>query len=103
MDVYQLLVKTNLINMSMENNLNQLEPPALIDAFLKYPPETFDVYDSKESLPYFTTQFNLLTTLDVPVRKKIESMVGYKYWGKLLYLSTCFIGTTVTFCHADCR
>ncbi|ENV46370.1 hypothetical protein P255_00509 [Acinetobacter brisouii CIP 110357] len=82
--------------MSVEINLNQLEPQALIDAFLKYPPETFEVQSSKEGLPYFTTQFNLLTTLDIPVRQKVESIFGYQFWGKLLYLSTCFIGTTVT-------
>lgn len=82
--------------MNVKTNLNQLEPQSLIDAFLKYPPDTFNVQDSKENLSYFTTQFNLLTTLDIPVRKKVESIIGYQHWGKLLHLSTCFIGTTVT-------
>lgn len=82
--------------MNMQTNLNQLEPQSLVDAFIKHPPETFKVQNSQDFLPFFYTNFNLLTTLDVPLRKKIESAWGYPYWGKLLYLSTCFIGTTVT-------
>jgi len=82
--------------MFMQTDLNQLEPQALVNAFLKHSPETFEVYDSKDFLPFFTTNFNLLTTLDIPVRKKIESALGYRLWGRLLHLPTCFIGTTVT-------
>ncbi|SPL70963.1 GNAT family N-acetyltransferase [Acinetobacter stercoris] len=80
----------------MYNDLNRLEPENLVDAFLKYPPATFNVHDSQDFLPFFTTDFNLLTTLEVAARKKIESAFGYKCWGRLLHLSTCFIGTTVT-------
>lgn len=80
----------------MRTDLNQLEPQSLVDAFLKYPPETFRIQNSADFLPFFTTKFNLLTTLDVADRKKIESFFAYSYWGKLLNLSTCFIGTTVS-------
>jgi len=80
----------------MQTDLNQLEPQSLVDAFLKHPPETFKVFNAPNFLPFFTTNFNLLTTLDIPVKKKIESVIGYSYWGRLLHLETCFIGTTVT-------
>jgi predicted N-acyltransferase len=82
--------------MTMQTDLNQLEPHSLVDAFLQHPPETFEVRHTDDFLPFFITDFNLLTTLDIPVKKKIESAFGYQYWGRLLHLKTCFIGTTVT-------
>ena len=80
----------------MQTDLNLLEPQSLVDAFIQHPPENFEVNDSKSFLPFFTTNFNLLTTLDIPVKKRIESILGYKIWGRILYFKTCFIGTTVT-------
>ena len=80
----------------MQTDLNQLEPQALIDAFLKYPPQGFKLHHLNDSLTCFSTDFNLLTTLDIPVKKRIENTVGYAYWGKLLHLQSCFLGTTVT-------
>ncbi|WP_353164906.1 GNAT family N-acetyltransferase [Acinetobacter sp.] len=80
----------------MHTDLNQLEPQSLVDAFVQHPPEKFEVHHTKDFLPFFITDFNLLTTLDIPVKKKIESTFGYPYWGRLLHLKTCFIGTTVT-------
>lgn len=82
--------------MTMQTDLNQLEPHSLVDAFIQHPPKMFDVNDSSDFLTFFTTDFNLLTTLDLPVKKRIESTLGYSYWGRFLHLKTCFIGTTVT-------
>ncbi len=80
----------------MQTNLNQLEPQSLVDAFLKHPPQNFNVQNHADFLPFFSTDFDLLTTLDTPVRQRISKLPAYAYWGKLLHLSTCFIGTTVT-------
>ncbi|TCM59504.1 peptidoglycan biosynthesis/recognition protein [Acinetobacter calcoaceticus] len=80
----------------MRTHLNQLEPQQLVDAFLKHPPQGFDVHNSPDFIPYFSTNFDLLTTLDAPVRQKIISIMGYRYWGKALHFSSCFVGTTVT-------
>ena len=82
--------------MTMQTDLNQLEPHSLVEAFIQHPPKMFDVNNSTGSLTFFTTNFNLLTTLDIPVKKRIESMFFYQYWGRFLHLKTCFIGTTVT-------
>lgn len=82
--------------MTMQTDLNQLEPQSLVDAFIQHPPEMFEIHHTEDFLPLFITDFNLLTTLDIPVKKKIESAFGYQYWGRLLHLKTCFIGTTVT-------
>ncbi|ENX35562.1 hypothetical protein F889_01231 [Acinetobacter colistiniresistens] len=80
----------------MDKNLNQLEPQAVVDAFLQHPPLSFQVHSPQHFLPYFYTDFDLLTTLDTDVHKKVKALPGYKLWGKLLHLKTCFIGTTVT-------
>lgn len=74
---------------------NQLEPQSLVDAFLMHPPKDFSLV-MEEDIPAFNMQFNLLTTLDVPVKKKIEQLYWYKHWGKLLEFPTCFLGTTVS-------
>ncbi len=80
----------------MTINLNQLEPQAVVDAFLKHPPLSFQVHSPSDFLPYFYTEFDLLTTLDTDLLKKIKALPGYQIWGKLLHFKTCFIGTTVT-------
>ena len=80
----------------MTINLNQLEPQAVVDAFLKHPPLSFQVHSPSDFLPYFYTEFDLLTTLDTDLLKKIKALPGYSTWGKILHFKTCFIGTTVT-------
>ncbi|ALH95896.1 peptidogalycan biosysnthesis protein [Acinetobacter equi] len=79
----------------MTRFLNQLEPQSLVDAFLKHPPQDFELYLEKE-IPAFTMQFNLLTTLDSKLKKKIENIYGYKRWKNFITFQTCFMGTTVT-------
>lgn len=79
----------------MSTFFNQLEPQNLVNAFLKHPPKEFELNLSTQT-PSFNMQFNLLTTLDVPVRQKIESIYAYQKWGKLLQFPTCFMGTTVS-------
>ena len=79
----------------MAKFFNQLEPQSLVGAFLKHPPQDFQLVVENE-IPAFNMQFNLLTTLDTPLRKKIENLYLYKSWGKLFVFPTCFIGTTVS-------
>ncbi len=81
--------------MIIQADLNQLEPQTLVDAFLHHPPNTFQIHIEQDTFNCFTTDFNLLTTLDIPVKKRIESVLGYQFWGEILHLPTCFIGTTV--------
>ncbi|WP_445114944.1 GNAT family N-acetyltransferase [Acinetobacter sp. WZC-1] len=80
----------------MKTDLNQLEPQALVDAFLKYPPAGFQVHEPDNFLAFFYTRFNLLTTLDVALHQKIKALPGYRHWQNMLHLQTCFVGTTVT-------
>ncbi|MBF7685098.1 GNAT family N-acetyltransferase [Acinetobacter sp. B10A] len=80
----------------MDTGFNHVEPQCLVDAFLKHPPNAFEAQTLDVSFYAFSTQFNLLTTLDAPLRKKIQSVLGYQYWQRFVHFPTQFIGTTVT-------
>lgn len=75
--------------------LNQLEPQALVDTFLKHPPQDFEL-NQQDGIAAFNLSFNLLTTFDAPIRKKIQNLYAYSKWQKILHLPSCFIGTTVS-------
>ena len=79
----------------MNNFRNQLEPQSLVDAFLKHPPATFQLH-TECSDHFFSTNFDLLTTLEAPLRQRLLQSPGYRYWSKLLQRPTGFLGTTVT-------
>ncbi len=75
--------------------VNNIEPQALIVNFNRYPPVGFDVRMSEQGLPYFSTRFDLLTTMDKDARAKLLRWPGYRLWRRLLIIDTNFIGTTV--------
>ena len=76
--------------------LNQLEPDALVDAFMQQPPRDFNAWTLADSTPVFSAEFNLLTTLEPEVCRTITGWPCYKLWGEWLKPYTCFVGTTVT-------
>jgi len=78
----------------MEGYVNQLEPAGLIAAFAMYPPDGFDVRIAENGLPLFTTRFDLLTTVDPALRRRLASLPDFLGWRKWLTLETCFIGAT---------
>lgn len=75
--------------------LNQLEPDALVATFAEHPPVDFRVLDAAGT-PAFDAAFDLLTTADAPVRKRMLAAPGYRWWGRLLRWRTTFVGTTVS-------
>jgi hypothetical protein len=75
--------------------LNQLEPDALVAKFAEHPPVGFHVLDAAGT-PAFAASFDLLTTADAPVRKRVQAAPGYRWWGRLLRWRTAFVGTTVS-------
>ncbi len=75
---------------------NQLEPQSLVDAFLKHPPATFQLHSEYTGEHFFSTHFDLLTTLEAPLRQRLLKSPGYRYWSKFLQRPTGFLGTTVT-------
>ena len=86
--------------MTRGSYLNSLEPPQLYDAFIANPPLGFaarriDTDDG--SLPVFLTPFDLLTTLDDDVKKRVDKIPLVSYiGGALLRPRAIFCGTTVS-------
>lgn len=74
----------------------QLEPDALIDAFLLEPPAGFVAGRSPDGMPIFLAPFDLLTTADDAVRRRIARLPWYRHWRRLITWRTRFAGTTVT-------
>jgi predicted N-acyltransferase len=76
--------------------LNLLEPPTLVDAFLRHPPAGFvaaSVESGAAAVPAFVTRFDLLTTLDDPYRRMLTAV---PLLGRALRPRTLFVGTTVS-------
>lgn len=76
--------------------LNQLEPDTLIQHFMSHPPEGFQIENRVPGLPAFIARFDLLTTADDTLQKKLRRFPLFSYWQKLLQINTCFVGTTVS-------
>jgi uncharacterized protein len=75
---------------------NLLEPPALIRHFLNHPPDGFSAFATEGGAPSFSTTFDLLTTMEPAVRRRLEALPLSRWWRRLLRKETCFIGTTVS-------
>jgi len=76
--------------------LAQLEPDQLLDQFLAHPPLGFEAGRGAGGLPTFVAPYDLLTTLDDAVRRRVLRLPGYRLWGRWLRWRTRFIGATVT-------
>jgi hypothetical protein len=74
----------------------QLEPGQLLDQFLIHPPLGFEAVRMPCGLPAFLAPYDLLTTLDPAVRRRVLRLPGYRLWGRALCWRTRFIGATVT-------
>ncbi|GAA0723188.1 peptidogalycan biosysnthesis protein [Dokdonella soli] len=75
---------------------NLLEPRALVDHFLAHPPEDFSAFTTTSGAPAFVARFDLLTTADADLRRRVTALPLYRFWSRLLRPRTCFIGTTVS-------
>lgn len=74
----------------------QLEPDALIRAFLAEPPAGFVAGRSPDGMPTFLAPFDLLTTADDALRRRVGALPLYQHWRRLLTWQTRFAGTTVS-------
>ena len=74
----------------------QLEPDGLLGAFMAHPPAGFAAGHSAQGMPVFVAPFDLLTTADDTLRRRIAGLPGYRRWGRLLRWRTRFAGTTVS-------
>lgn len=71
----------------------QLEPDAVIDAWLEHPPRDFRV-DTIAGAPRFRAGFDILTTLEQPLLRKLQRWPGFRWWSRWLRWDTQFIGCT---------
>lgn len=67
-----------------------------MEHFLAHPPAGFTARRSPSGLPTFLASFDLLTTADDSLRRRIARLPLYRFWGRLLRWRTRFIGCTVT-------
>ncbi|MEO6799121.1 MAG: GNAT family N-acetyltransferase [Rhodanobacter sp.] len=74
----------------------QLEPDALLAAFMQQPPRGFTAEISSQGMPTFLASFDVLTTADDALRRRIAGLPGYRRWGGVLRWRTRFAGTTVS-------
>lgn len=75
---------------------NLLEPANLVRHFLEHPPERFEARCLASGTPTFVARFDLLTTADDALRRKVSALPLYRTWGRLLQPRTGFVGTTVS-------
>jgi hypothetical protein len=75
---------------------NLLEPRALVAHFLAHPPADFSALATASGTPAFVARFDLLTTADEALRRRVEALPLQRWWRRLLRPRTCFIGTTVS-------
>lgn len=76
--------------------INQLEPPLVLEACREHPPHGFEVGSASDGTPMFETDFDLLTTLDDRLRRRLAAVPGYRWWSRALKWRTSFVGSTVT-------
>jgi hypothetical protein len=75
---------------------NLIEPFGLIGHFLQYPPAGFSILDLGNGVPAFSAPFDLLTTVEKPVRRAIDALPFARALRRLLVANTCFVGTTTS-------
>ncbi|MNR98703.1 hypothetical protein D3C72_299170 [compost metagenome] len=76
--------------------LNQLEPDALVDLFDRHPPQGFAPFALVRGIPAFVASFDLLTTADDALRRRLHALPWARHWLRWLHIRTAFVGTTVT-------
>ena len=76
--------------------LNSLEPPGLIEHFLRHPPEGFEAVVSASGQPGFRAPFDVLTTIDAQTLQRVDALPMSGMLRRALTWPTLFWGTTVT-------
>ena len=76
--------------------LAQLEPDALLAAFVDHPPPGFLAAFGEAGMPVFDAPFDLLTTAEDALRRRVDALPLARYWRGALRWRTRFVGSTVT-------
>jgi hypothetical protein len=76
--------------------LTHAEPAALVEHFLRHPPQGFAPFTCATGMPGFWTIFDLLTTADEQTLNLLGKIPGHRHLRRWLQWRTCFIGSTVS-------
>ncbi|MGH8079963.1 MAG: GNAT family N-acetyltransferase [Lysobacter sp.] len=76
--------------------VTRLEPDALVRDFLAHPPDGFSAQRTADGMPAFTAPFDVLTTADPELLRRIQGWPGQRIWRRWLTLRTRFVGATNT-------
>ncbi|MEP7242575.1 MAG: GNAT family N-acetyltransferase [Gammaproteobacteria bacterium] len=76
--------------------LTLIEPESLVRHFVAHPPKGFAAGLCDTGAPFFSTRFNVLTSVDETVRKRIAMLPLYSRWSHWLSPMSSFVGTTVS-------
>lgn len=76
--------------------VNQLEPDALLGHFERHPPAGFSPIRAADGSPLFVAPFDLMTTADDALRRRVAGVPFASLLKRLLTPRTCFAGTTVS-------
>jgi predicted N-acyltransferase len=76
--------------------VNQLEPDALLGHFERHPPHGFIPVRAADGAPLFVAPFDLLTTADDDLRRRVAALPFQRLLKRLSTPRTCFAGTTVS-------
>ncbi len=76
--------------------LFQLEPDVLLDAFVRFPPVDFVAWYLEQGGSAFAADYDLLTTLDPELLKRLKPWISRLGLQRLLTNRTFFIGATVS-------
>ena len=64
--------------------------------FFAHPPRGFAADRLADGTPAFNTRFDILTTADPALRRRVEGWPLYRHWRHWLHLQTRFVGSTVS-------
>ncbi len=76
--------------------INQLEPAAVFEACRASPPDGFAIDAAADGTPVFEADFDLLTTAEEALQRRVAALPGYRRWKGMLRWKTSFVGTTVS-------
>lgn len=76
--------------------VNLLEPPALVQSFIDYPPNHFKAWLTAQHVPMFSTELDLLLFADDFLKRVSAYLPFPQYWRRMLMPNAAFVGTTVS-------
>lgn len=80
----------------MATYVNLLEPEALVRTFLANIPVGAEAVAAPQGVPAFAARFDLLTTADARLKRRVAALPLKRHWSRALRPKTCFVGTTVS-------